>query len=123
MEWSFTDDRPIYAQLVEQMQRRIVSGRFRPGEQLPSVREMAGAAAVNPNTMQKAMSELERSGLVFAQRTTGRFVTQDEALIRQTRDRLAEEQLRLFFQQMGELGYTLQEAQTLLRREMEEAES
>ena len=77
MEWNFRSDLPIYSQLVERIKLGIVSGSFRPGERLPSVRDMAAEAGVNPNTMQRALQELERDGMVYAQRTAGRFVTED----------------------------------------------
>lgn len=89
MAWELDAGRPIYAQLVERIQRKIVSGQYRPGEKLPSVRDLATVAAVNPNTMQKAFAELERSGLIVTQRTSGRTVTEDTKLIRNTREQLA----------------------------------
>ena len=73
MPWELDNDRPIYLQLMERIQQDIVSGIYKPGDRLPSVRDLAVEAAVNPNTMQKALSELERSGLVYSQRTSGRF--------------------------------------------------
>ena len=79
MGWKIDDGRPIWTQLKEQMIKRIVSGTYSSGEKLPSVRDLAGEAGVNPNTMQKALAELERMGLVYSQRTSGRFVTDDEA--------------------------------------------
>ena len=81
MEWTFRNDLPIYSQLVEQIKLGIVSGAYVPGERLSSVRDLATDAGVNPNTMQRALQELEREGLVFSQRTSGRFVTEDVALI------------------------------------------
>ena len=75
MPWELDNDRPIYLQLMERIQQDIVSGIYKPGDRLPSVRDLAVEAAVNPNTMQKALSELERSGLVYSQRTSGRFIT------------------------------------------------
>ena len=101
--------RPIYAQLVERIQRKIVSGQYRPGEKLPSVRDLATVAAVNPNTMQKAFAELERSGLIVTQRTSGRTVTEDTKLIRNTREQLAVGHVRNFMNNMQELGYQKEE--------------
>ena len=75
MTWKLDSDRPIYAQLLELIQMRIISGHYPAGSRLPSVRELAAEAGVNPNTMQKAFSELERNGLIWTQRTAGRFVT------------------------------------------------
>ena len=76
MPWDLDDDRPIYLQLMERIQQDIISGIYKPGDKIPSVRDLALDAAVNPNTMQKALSELERSGLVYSQRTSGRFITE-----------------------------------------------
>ena len=78
MEWQFRNDSPIYTQLTQRLTQAIVAGEFRPGERLPSVRELAVEAGVNPNTVQRALSELERDGLVFSQRTAGRVVTGNE---------------------------------------------
>ena len=89
MEWKIAADAPIYQQLSRQIRLGIVSGEYAPGERLPPVRELALAAGVNPNTMQRAMTELEREGLVFPQRTAGRFVTEDAELIAQARQTLA----------------------------------
>lgn len=72
MAWSLNSDRPIYTQILEKIQTRIISGVYKPGEKLPSVRELAAEASVNPNTMQKAFAELERSGLILTQRNSGR---------------------------------------------------
>ncbi len=109
MAWELDAGRPIYAQLVERIQRKIVSGQYRPGEKLPSVRDLATVAAVNPNTMQKAFAELERSGLIVTQRTSGRTVTEDTELIRNTREQLAVGHVRNFMNNMQELGYQKEE--------------
>ena len=82
MPWNLDNDRPIYLQLMERIQHDIISGVYQPGDKLPSVRDLAVEAAVNPNTMQKALSELERCGLVYSQRTSGRFITDDTAMIK-----------------------------------------
>ncbi len=114
MAWELDADRPIYAQLVEKIQVQIVAGYYPPGGKLPSVRELAAVAAVNPNTMQKAFAELERSGLIVTQRTNGRTVTEDENLIRGIRTELAKEHVDRFFNGMKELGYTEEEVMALL---------
>ena len=77
MAWTLDSDRPIFLQIVERIQTDIVSGRYQPGDKLPSVRDLAAEASVNPNTMQKAFAELERTGLVYSRRTSGRFITED----------------------------------------------
>jgi len=109
MSWNFNDERPIYLQLMEQIQLRIVSGVYDVGGKLPSVREMASDASVNPNTMQKALTELERTGLVYSQRTSGRFITEDSNMIKDIRNDLAKEQIEKFLYNMEKIGYTKQE--------------
>lgn len=120
MAWELDSDRPIYAQLVERIQMQIVSGYYPPGGRLPSVRELAAIAAVNPNTMQKAFAELERSGLIITQRTNGRTVTEDIAMIQKIRQGLAREHLKDFFGRMKELGYTKEEIATLLEQNLKD---
>lgn len=120
MAWNLDNDRPIYAQLVDRIKMQIVSGQYLPGGKLPSVRDLAAVAAVNPNTMQKAFAELERGGLIVTQRTNGRTVTLDEEKIRSIRESLAEEHVDQFFRKMKELGYGKSEAEELLKRRYEE---
>ncbi len=117
MEWNFRNDLPIYSQLVEQIKRGIVSGAFAPGERLSSVREMATEAGVNPNTMQRALQELERQGLVYSQRTAGRFVTEDTQTIEDSKRALAREQTEAFRKAMETLGYDRAEIVALLQEE------
>ena len=114
MDWNFKSDLPIYLQLVEQIKLGIVSGIFKPGERLASVRDMAMEAGVNPNTMQRALQELEREGMVYSQRTSGRFVTEDEAVIDNAKKNLAEEQIKSFLEAMSKLGYGRDEIISLL---------
>ncbi len=77
MNFSFDNNLPIYVQLVDELKKYIVSGEIKPGEKLMSVRDLANVAKVNPNTMQKALVELENAGLLYTERTSGRFVTKD----------------------------------------------
>lgn len=114
MAWELDADRPIYAQLVERIQMQIVSGYYQPGGKLPSVRELAATAAVNPNTMQKAFVELERSGLIITQRTNGRNVTEDTELIADIRQEMARGHMAAFFSKMKELGYAEAEIRELV---------
>lgn len=116
MAWNLDADRPVYTQLVEKIQMQIVSGQYPPGGRLPSVRELAMVAAVNPNTMQKALSELERTGLVITQRTNGRTVTEDADLICNIREQLAKETINELFAKMTALGFTEQEAIDLIQK-------
>ena len=119
MAWDLDSDRPIYTQLVERIRMQIVSGNYPPGGKLPSVRELAMVAAVNPNTMQKAFAELERSGLIITQRTNGRTVTEDAEMIQRTRKELARDHVNVFFTKMKELGYTKQEIIDLIQQAYE----
>lgn len=116
MAWSLNSDRPIYAQILEVIQLRIISGRYRPGEKIPSVRDLAAEAGVNPNTMQKALAELERNGLVVTQRTSGRMVTEDMDMIQTTRNKLAREQVCEFIDKMKELGFSKREVVELFEK-------
>ena len=120
MNWSFRGDQPIYAQLIRQIRQGIVSGDYPPGERLPSVRDLATEAGVNPNTMQRALQELERQGMVFSQRTAGRFVTDDVKQIEEAKRSFAEEHIRVFLEGMGKLGYGREEILSLLQEEKEE---
>lgn len=117
MKWSFSNDVPIYAQLIEQVKAAIVTGEFPPGARLPSVRDMAAEAGVNPNTMQRAMAELERDGLVYSQRTSGRIVTEDMEMIEQAKRQLAQRHIKAFMSAMGSLGYTAHEMAELLSQQ------
>ena len=121
MPWEFRSDLPIYAQLITQIQQRIVTGQLQPGDRLPSVRDLAAEAGVNPNTMQRAMTELERQGLVHSQRTAGRFVTEDGATIRKLREDLARTQVQDFLVAMGQLGFAPQEIADLIQKEGEKS--
>lgn len=111
MPWDLDNDRPIYLQLMEKIQLDIVAGVYKPGDKLPSVRDLALEAAVNPNTMQKALSELERNGLVHSQRTSVRFITEDEKMLKHLKESLASEHIREFIEKMKQLGF--QEEETL----------
>ena len=119
MEWQFRGDKPIYSQLVEKIQLAIVSGELPPGSKLPPVRELAADAGVNPNTMQRAMQELEREGMVFALRTAGRYVTTERSVIESVKRSLAKEHIAAFLKAMGALGYDRPGIIGLLKEEKE----
>lgn len=114
MPQEFDASRPIYVQLAELMTQAIVSGTYSPGQKLPGVRELALQYGVNPNTAQRTMAELERVGLVYSERTAGRFVTADTALIARTQKNAALKQAILFLRQMDQLGIRREDAQALL---------
>jgi GntR family transcriptional regulator len=120
MSWDLQTDRPIYTQLIEQMEIRILSGVYPLGSRLPSVRDMAQEAAVNPNTMQKALSQLEEAGLLVTHRTSGRSVTEDAQMISQAKQKLAKEQIDAFLENMGRLGFDHAEELSLVSGMLEE---
>ena len=117
MDWKFRNDVPIYSQLVEQIELRIISGVYAPGERLMSVRDMSMEAGVNPNTLQRALQELERRGMVHAQRTAGRFVTEDRELIDSAKMALAKKHVENYISSMSEIGFDLNEMISLLKEE------
>ncbi len=100
MAWNLDADRPIFIQIVERIQMDIIAGRYTPGDKLPSVRDLAAEAAVNPNTMQKAFMELERTGLVYSVRTSGRYITEDTNMIEELKTSLAKEKITEFLNLM-----------------------
>ncbi len=115
MSWEFQDHLPIYAQLMDTLKRRIITGRYLPGEKLPSVRELAAEAGINPNTVQRAFSELEREGLIYTQRATGKYVTENEADIKSARQSLAKTQVADFLRAMQSLGFSVGDVIVLLQ--------
>lgn len=123
MQWHFSNDAPIYTQLIQQVKAGIVTGAFPPGERLPSVRDMATEAGVNPNTMQRALAELERDGLVYSQRTAGRFVTEDNTMINTAKRSLAERHVKTFLEAMLRLGFRKDEIIDLISKELGEEEA
>ena len=117
MEWQIAAGRPVYIQLVEQLERAVVTGVYPLGERVPAVRDLAAQAQVNPNTMQRALAEMESRGLLVTQRTTGRTVTSDTALIAKTRQALAASLAQDFLAQAKALGLTREEILALLQQE------
>lgn len=122
MQWQFSNDAPIYTQLIQQVKVGIVTGAFPPGERLPSVRDLATEAGVNPNTMQRALAELERDGLVYSQRTAGRFVTEDNTMINTAKRSLAQRHVKTFLEAMLQLGFQKEEIISLISQELGEEE-
>ena len=114
MEWQFDNSMPIYTQLVDKIKLAIVSGEYTRGQRLAAVRDLASEVGVNPNTMQRAFQELERLGLVYTQRSNGRFVTEDEDVIETTKKALAEASIRSFMDSMQRIGYTREDIIRLL---------
>lgn len=120
MNWTLDDDRPIYTQLMELIERAVVTGEYPPGAKLPGVRELAGQAGVNPNTMQRALTQLEADGLLHTQRTSGRFVTEDTVRIAALREELARALTQEYLARMRALGCTAEEIQRYVQALKEE---
>lgn len=120
MQWDINSDRPVYIQLIEQIQASIISGYFKPSDKLPSVRDLAAEASVNPNTMQKALSELERTGLVYSNRTSGRYITSDLLLIKELKKQSAKNLVIDFLDKMNQLGYEREEVLSILSETVKE---
>ena len=116
MQWSLKDERPIYLQLMEQISLAVMGGEYQPGERLPSVRELAASAGVNPNTMQRALLELEGMGLIRTQSTTGRFITDDAEAIGRIRSQLAEARLLDFLTAMQRLGCSPEQIRAMVHQ-------
>lgn len=108
MKFHFDNNRPIYIQLVEQLELYIISGKIPPGERLPSVRDFASLAKVNPNTIQRALTELENQKLITTERTNGKFVTKNAKLIAKYRKKYAQLTIRNFFKNMQALGFDIE---------------
>ena len=121
MDFAIVDSRPIWQQLAEQLRRRVVTGFYPAGSRLPSVRDLAAEAGVNPNTMQRAVTQLETDDLIVTNRTAGRTVTEDTAILEKMRKQLASGRVRAFFTDMGTLGYSKDEAAALAEEERKES--
>ena len=119
MPWKLNSDRPIFVQIIEKLQTEIISGNYKPGSKIPAVRELAQDAGVNPNTMQRALMDLERMGLVYTERTSGRFVTEDTNLIEELKKTQAENIFKEFISRMKQIGYKENEILALVKDEME----
>jgi GntR family transcriptional regulator len=111
MAWNLNSDRPIFIQIVERIEMDIISGKYKPGDKLPSVRDLAAEAAVNPNTMQKAFTELERTGLVF-------FITEDPSMIDELKSTLAKDKITELLSFMQQLGFQENEILTMIGQTM-----
>ena len=109
MSWQIDDSRPVYIQLIDEIKMRTISGYYKQGDRLPSVRDLAEEAQVNPNTMQKALTELESCGMLNSQRTSGRFITDNKILIEEMRQMFALQYIKVFFESMEKLGYSQEE--------------
>ena len=116
MDWNFKNGIPIYSQIVDEMTMRIASGIYEPGEKLPSVRDLAMDAGVNPNTMQRALAELERRGLVYSERTSGRFVTKEEAVLKSLHEELAKKYFQELAEKLRKIGMSGEEIASAVKK-------
>jgi len=116
MPWDLKPDRPIYTQLIEQLELKICSGVYPLGSKLPSVRDLAQEASVNPNTMQRALAKLEETGLIYTHRTSGRFVTEDVKMVQKVKEKLAYELIQEFLQNMKRLGFDEKEIALIITK-------
>lgn len=123
MTWELGSGRPIYAQLMEQIQQKILSGEYKPGDKLKSVRDLATEASVNPNTMQKALEKLEEKGLVYSQRTSGRYISENRELFAQMREEIALEQTEEFLKKMYQLGIDTEEIIRIIQEQKARGEN
>ena len=122
MPWDISSEKSVYLQLIDIIKQKIMAGEYQPGQRLPSVRELAADAAVNPNTMQRALTELEREGLLYTQRTSGRFVAEDAGMIEGVRMAGMEQKARDFYREMVQNGLSVDEIRRLLEKAISEAE-
>lgn len=123
MDWNISAGRPVYLQLIEQLQAAIVAGALPAGARVPPVRELAAEAGVNPNTMQRALQDLEGRGLIQTQRTAGRTVTTDTRLLEELRSGQARTLAKTFWRQMQTLGLDAEQVQALLQQIVQEEDS
>ncbi|MFI3200234.1 MAG: GntR family transcriptional regulator [Eubacteriales bacterium] len=115
MKWKFDNDKPIYVQIVNRLKADIITGNYELGGEFPSVRDLAEIASVNPNTMQKALVELEREGLVITNRASGRMVTDNEARVQEVKEEMASQKVEVFLTEIYQLGYSLEEVVELVK--------
>lgn len=115
MAWKFTADRAVYLQIAQRIEIAVLSGVYPPGGQIPSVRQLALEAAVNPNTVQHAFTELENQGLILSRGTQGRFVTEDAATIEACRLEMAQLCVKQFLKDIGQLGLTREQAIAMIK--------
>lgn len=115
MAWSFSSDRPVYLQIAQRIRRSVLSGEYPPGAQIPSVRQLALDATVNPNTVQHAFSDLESEGIILSRGTQGRFVTDDTAIIERCRQAVAQQYVRSFLNDLRQLGIPAEQAISMIK--------
>ena len=116
MNFEFNNERPIYLQIIEHIKMQIISKNYLPNQKLPSVRELSFEFQVNPNTIQKALAELENIGLIYTERTNGKFITSDEEIIKRVTENTINEMIEKFFSSMSEIGLSKKEIIEIINR-------
>lgn len=120
MDWKFTGSKPVYQQIMEHFRAAVLAGEYPPGSRVPSVRELASRANVNPNTVQRALMELEREGLLRSVGTMGRCVTEQTEILDALRQQAVERLVHTYALRMRELGLSMHQAATLLLEQEKE---
>ena len=115
-ELKFNNESPIYLQVFKKLALEIVTGKYLAGEKIPSVRDLASVFKVNPNTVQKALNELENVKLIYTERTNGKFVTEDKKIIENYLESLAKEKTIIYIKEMNDLGYSFKEIMQMIER-------
>lgn len=123
MPWIFNNSKPIYSQIEEEIKKMILSGKLSKGSKMKSVRELAQEAGVNPNTMQKALSEIERQGLIITERTSGRFVTAEIQKIQNLRTEFLNEKVKILIQELKSLNFDKTDVIELIDKYFEEVDA
>ena len=119
MAWRFNDHEAVFIQIADRIRAEILNGAYQPGQQIPPVRQLASEAAVNPNTMQKALTHLEEQGLVHSHGTVGRFITDDIAVIDNAREQMRRDTVREWLMQARQLGISAEEIIKYIQKEVD----
>ena len=119
----FNNTIPIYIQVMDDIKRKIALGLYKPNERVESVRDLAASYGANPNTIQRALTELEREGLLRAERTIGRFICDNPELIASCKKKIAEEAVSHFLQELTSIGLSLEEGIELIKERKEHDET
>jgi len=115
LAWSFSSDRPVYLQIADRIIKSVLSGDHLPGEQIPTVRQLAMEAAVNPNTVQHAFSELENEGIIISKGTVGRYVTEDTQVVDICRKKMAQQLVNDFVENIEQLSIDMEQAIVMIK--------
>ena len=119
MVWNFNQREAMFLQIADRMRLEILNGVYAPDQQIPSVRQLATAAAVNPNTMQRALAQLEEEGLLYSRGTVGRFVSSDPAVIQAAKERVRQKSVRRWIREAKALGFSTEEMISYIQKEEE----